>query len=47
LFVPSYAAFELFRVRDGGDSTISAERSTFLLAAWICKASRTTSLALS
>jgi hypothetical protein len=46
-FVPSYVAFELLSVRDGGISKISAERSTFLLAAWICRASRTTSLALS
>jgi hypothetical protein len=41
-FVPSYVAFELLRVRDSGDSIISAERSTFLFAAWICRASRTT-----
>jgi hypothetical protein len=31
--VPSYVAFELLRVRDGGDSIISAERSTFFFAA--------------
>jgi len=29
-FVPSYT-FELLRVRDGGDSIISAEKSTFFL----------------